>query len=234
MDNLDFIGDRKQTLHHFYIIEGDRDIIIPVLHRNLEKRGMAVANNPNITTEIYESFTVKDGVSLRARQAQSAFGGDQKFFIIAPLSITHEAEQALLKAFEEPTANTHFMLVVRNAGALAETILSRAQLIAVKANLEARLPLGSLASKFVSAVPAERLAIIAKLIKSHEDDETTGALRDEALALLNTVEKSLHDAKKDLTAHDIVVFEEIAKARMYLGTRGAGTKMLLEHIALIL
>ena len=51
--------------------------------------------------------------ALKDAQTRGAFGGSRKIFIIGANSFTREAQNALLKTFEEPTAGTHFFLFFR-------------------------------------------------------------------------------------------------------------------------
>ncbi len=92
------------------------------------------------------------------------------------------------------------------------------------------------AVEFLKYTKIQRIAEIEKLIKKHKDKEESEqemSLKREALNLINAIETTLYESSQDkISLRDI--FEEIHKCRSYLHDRGAATKMLLEHLALIL
>jgi hypothetical protein len=73
--------------------------------------------------------------------------------------------------------------------------------------------------------------MIGEFIEKFEDMDDSN-LKSSALELLNTIETLLY--KSGDLKDRVFEFEELAKARDYIADRGASTKMLLEHLALIL
>ena len=66
---------------------------------------------------------------LKNRASESALGNTGKFFIIDTKAIVHEAQDALLKLFEEPTVGTHFFFILPNSEILKDTFRSRFQIV---------------------------------------------------------------------------------------------------------
>ncbi len=146
---------------------------------------------------------------------------DSVFLIVAP-SITTEAQQALLKLFEEPQAGTTFVLVVP-PGVLLPTLRSRM--------LEYKPPQGSpletlVAKQFFAAGGKERSDIIATLLK---DDE---GVRERVREFVDALEIELHKKIKNKNAR--TGLRDVDMVRGYLRDRSPSLKMLLEHLAVSL
>jgi DNA polymerase III gamma/tau subunit len=75
--------------------------------------------------ESYETFGVDEGRELKEAQLSKSFGGGKKIFVISFETITVEAQNSLLKVFEEPTPDTHFFLISRTGSRLLPTLRSR-------------------------------------------------------------------------------------------------------------
>ncbi len=196
--------------HHAYYIEGPLSLFEP--YRETLKPFWA---------EQFEKFGVEDARALIERAGLKNFG--QAVFLVAVGSITSEAQQALLKLFEEPQEGTTFVLIVPH-GTLIATLRSR--MLAYPKPIEAEQG-SSEAKKFLKSSGKERSDYIAKLLK---DDE--GA-REAVRELLNGLEAELMKGLKkhagDKAYLDSV--QDIAKVRSYLNDRSPSLKMLLEHLA---
>ncbi len=153
---------------------------------------------------------------------------DSVFLIVAP-SMTTEAQQALLKLFEEPQAGTTFVLVVP-PGVLLPTLRSR-MLPYVGSEKFLRSVVTSTkseedVSRFLHSTPKERSDLIAKLLK---DDE--GA-RERVREFVDALEVALHEKIASTDAR--FGLRDVAMVRGYLRDRSPSLKMLLEHLAVSL
>ena len=157
--------------------------------------------------------------------------GDKKIFILHVHSITREAQNALLKTFEEPTEGTHFFLLIPKASVLLETLLSRVQVIQGSAGETSPLT-QQLAKQFLSSSPRERLALISDIIEAKD--------KREALALVDGLEAALYGqsslGKNTGGVENIPVeaFETLQSVRSYLNDRSSSVKILLEHLSVML
>lgn len=218
------------NLHHLYLIEGDSETVLGLC----DFLGEQVSNfsaNPDITVEHFESFGVDESRILKKRHSESAFGAGPRFFIMNVLAFGHEAEQSLLKIFEEPALGTHFFVVVSSVASLAPTLKSRAEIILSDGvNKDSVIDVKSWITKNIP----DRLADIKSFLDSYKDDETTGRLRHDAVQFLSALEIALHSKWNEQNrASDFApIFSDLNHFRDFLNDRGVPAKMLLEHIAL--
>lgn len=210
--------------HHAYALEGEKANILPNLLKSLEKDfGVEIKNNPDFSYQEFETFTIDDGRALQERHGRRAIAG-KKIFIISTRFITSEAQNALLKIFEEPSEGTHFFLIMPNTQVLIPTLRSRLVVVnhdALAENAEAK----NLAKKFLSANAAERLA----LVKSIVEEKDKGKAIDFVTALEETLATRL---KKGDLAENAAALTEILTVKKYLHDRAPSIKLLLEHLCL--
>lgn len=227
---MDYFAESINTanLHHLYLIEGDGEIMQNLALYLKKRGGFDFSNNPDITIETFETFGVEESRLLKRRHAESSFGS-KRFFIMHVLVFGAEAEQALLKVFEEPNPDTHFFVVVSSLGAIAETIKSRGQLLFLKDKNTSKAKEESFLSKNLP----ERLGVVKDFIVSYKNDETTGRLRHDAIEFLSNIEILLHKKWKDIGRKEdwSLAFNDLNKMRDFLNDRGTPVKMILEHIA---
>ncbi len=178
---------------------------------------MIIANNPNFHVRSYESLDVEEARILRDLAGFSAEG--RRVFVIAASRVTREAQNALLKVFEEPGANMFFALLVPR-GALIPTLLSRMQEVSFVVKKEVT----SVAQDFLAATPAARSKLMAHIV---EDKDKTAAYQLVA-AIEQHLAKDIHQSQVRLA------LEEIATMRSYLMDTSASVKMILEHLVLVL
>jgi DNA polymerase III delta prime subunit len=135
-------------------------------------------------------------------------------FIISCVSILHEAQNALLKLFEEPNAHTLFYFIIPRMDMLLPTLRSRLNVLGI----EERGVMHSEVRDFFSASYANRLALIAKKI----DAEDTSWIQ----SLIESLAGYAHTSKQQSLIRDILLLES------YVHAAGSSKKMLLEHVAL--
>ena len=144
--------------------------------------------------------------------------GDKKIFIISTNSITSEAQNSLLKVFEEPTPGTHFFVIASSARILLPTLRSR---MVVISHDSARKKDTSLEpKKFMAMSPKDRLSFVTEMIEEKDKASAEGFL----LALV----WELHTQKgKGAT------IKEILSLVKYLKDRAPSLKLILERVALL-
>lgn len=218
-------------LHHAYVVEGMHDVIVPFLLNSLEQNlGIVTKANPDVLVEYFETLGIDEARSIKEAQSTASFSGKHKFFILCATTMTHEAQNALLKIFEEPTKGTHFFLIIPQKEALLPTLTSRVFLVEdlhINEDDEAR----TLAEKFVESSLDARFAMAKKLA-----EKKGGETLDRGLfrRVFDNIEQILYARTQKDGEVSSQVFREIYLAKMYLADRGSSPKMLLEHIAIVL
>ncbi len=208
------------TSHHAILIEGEFDTIKDEFIHMLEKLfDVAAQGNPGFQVRSYETLGMDDARELKEAAALRAAGAGAKIFVISFEAIGTEAQNALLKLFEEPAARTHFFLVTSRSTRLLPTLRSR--LFAVRGKVE-RKEQSADAKRFLALTPPERLARIKDIVEERD--------RAAAGVLIDGLEESLcADVVQNATT-----LRALERARGYLSDRASSVKLLLEHLALTL
>ena len=219
-------------LHHAYVVEGAHDDVAPILISHIQKHlGIIVKNNPDFMVANYEMFTINEARALKDVQTRAAWEGGLKIFVIGASSITPQAQNALLKTFEEPTVGTHFFIIVPRAEMLLPTLKSRVHVVtrgSVTINDESK----AIAEKFVDSTLENRFAMIKKLAEKKDRDTVDRELFRRMFDHIERILNARTKGKRDGAA--ATLFNEIHQAKNYLSTPGASPKMLLEHIAMLI
>lgn len=214
----------KNNFHHAYLLEGERERLLAEVFKFLN----AFKNCETIEIKT-DTFKIEDSRNLKSLAAEKSFASGKKIFIISTNSILREAQNAMLKLFEEPIFDTHFFLIVPDINALTKTLISRFYVIAPRQGLEVEQKV----LEFLKMPLTQRLDFLKNKLVEFENEETiTDSARADALRFLNSLESTLHQTIPKST-FDIGCFEHIFKARKFLRMPGSSVKNLMESVALI-
>jgi len=120
----------EKNLHHAYLIDGARDEIIPEIIKFCESINIKTFGNPDFVHISIDNFKIDEAFELRAMSSNRGFSPtNKKIFLLCANSLSLDAQNVLLKMFEEPIENTHFFLIVPDVNALLKTLVSRFYLI---------------------------------------------------------------------------------------------------------
>jgi DNA polymerase III delta prime subunit len=221
-------------LYHSYVIEGNPAILPFELLKFFEDKNYIEKQSPDVLLQTYDSFTIENSKRVKEWHAEKGVSKGKHICIIGTKFINHDAERTLLKIIEEPSKDTHFFIIVPNSQILLDTILSRVHLIKIeeeKDKLDEKI-----AQDFLNSIKTKRIDIVSKIIDTHEEDVGSGGLRYTAIKLINELEAIIYKKWKSDKMNNELLFslDELAKAREYLALPGSSTKMVLEHIALVL
>jgi DNA polymerase III delta prime subunit len=221
----------KDNLHHAYLIEGDREEVVAEVISIMESLGIEVSGNSDFVRVSADSFKVDDARNLKSFAGERASSAGKKIFLISANNFLLEAQNTLLKTFEEPIENTHFFLTVPDTSALLGTFLSRFYLIKTKEEVGF-----AKAEEFIKMPLARRIDFIKELLQESEDEDEEGneiivlnSARAKALKFLNAVESVMHPK---VIEHPEVL-QHIFKVRKFLRMPGSSAKSLMESVALV-
>lgn len=237
-NNLDLksiLPDLLEKLHHAYCLEGKRENILNALLKFLEDDlKFSVKGNPDFYIGDFETLGIDEGRSINEMQSRRAVLSSRRIFIISANFITKEAQNSLLKMFEEPSGGAVFFLIISSASILLPTLRSRMMIVNLNHIESFEDSSNKLfdAKKFIKSPIAERLAIVKKIYEKIADEE---ASRSVAVDFLNDLEREFMNKfdTPDAKMKNLFIFDEIDKCRNYAGDRSPSIKILLEHIALI-
>lgn len=216
--------------HHAFLIEGEHAATLDTLLKFFEKNKIATKGNPDFWLGEFEVLSIDEAKVLKRRNDKKTFSGGKKFFVLSFGFITREAENSLLKLFEEPFPETHTFVIVPNREILLPTLLSRFEII--KTTSEQDKDSEKAAIDFLAAKPSERLKIVRKLAEEISDGKKS---KEEAVKLLNGLEKTIYEKTNLKTeSQSAKVFAEIEKCKDFLNDRSPSIKMILEHLSLIM
>ncbi|MEY2640843.1 MAG: hypothetical protein RL150_236 [Candidatus Parcubacteria bacterium] len=211
-------------LHHAYVLEGSPEPVVEELALFCtETLGVPARGNPDYVCEVHDRFLIEHARRLRELQQNKTRADSKKLFVVAFNFITREAQNALLKVLEEPTAGTHIFIVTPSSHVFLPTVLSRVTVLKTP-----YLVTHDHAQTFLKSSYKKRMEYITKLTKDIKDEKASKA---EALALVRSLVVTLYAGK-----HDVVVIQKIAeldRLGAYLEDSSASVKMLLEHAALV-
>jgi hypothetical protein len=221
--------------HHAYFVAGDLETgeanALGFAEREL---GLAAQGNPDVIVLAYGLFSVEDARAVAGFAAQAPVG-ERKVILIRAARLFHEAQNALLKLFEEPPAGTTLILAIPSEGMLLPTLRSR--LLPLPGS-EAFQGVSKAARAYLAASGSEREKLVAKLVdraKSDKDGEKQAA-RLEAIMLAEGLARAAYAARegakdpRELTAF----LADLDRFIPILHERSAPLKLIFEHLSLTL
>ncbi len=213
-----FLPQTPDELHHAYIVVGTATTAARVA-RACEELGIRVQGNSDVVLQQYETLGIDDSREL-VRRAHLRPIGDRALVIVSAQQLTREAQNSLLKLFEEPPAHTHFFLCISNPEYLLPTLRSRMAVVYDDTPDDAYTPE---AASFVAGTPAQRLAVVAPYI----DDKRSA----DAEQFLHALEVQLSSGVMDTQVRQAL--QHIGAVRRHLYDRGASLKALLESVVVV-
>ncbi len=227
----------KNNLHHAYLIEGAREEIVPEIFSFCENLNIKTSGNPDFCHITIDNFKIDEAFDLRSMSGNRSFSPAKKIFVISVNSFSLDAQNVLLKMFEEPIENTHFFLVVPDTNSLLKTLVSRFYVISARQGLAEE---AKSAEKFINMPLQKRIDFIKELLVEPEEEDSErneivvlDSTRSKALKFLNALESTLHKKLISKGTFDTGFFEHIFKVREFLRMPGSSTKTLMESVALI-
>lgn len=221
--------------HHAYVVEGDREAgIFASREYARETLGLSGEQNPDVVVFQYGLFSVDDAREVARFSSNSPVVGDQKMIVVAATRIFHEAQNALLKLFEEPPVGTTMVLVVPSLGQLLPTLRSRVLI------LQSETQETEIAQDFLSLDAAAREKLIGKLLDrtKSDKDEDKQAARGELLRLVESLMRASYAAREnaqDTQRQELTYFlSDLDRFMPILHERSAPLKLIFEHLLLVI
>ena len=223
MDMLQTLGNIS---HHAYAIVSAEPVRLDIISHIEKEHGIKARGNPDLFVQKYEVLTIDDARKLKDAHATRPFAENgRKYFILEIDSITHEAQNALLKIFEEPNEYARFFLIVPSEEMLLPTLRSRLFIVRTRSGLASDMGTAYI-NDFLDLSPAERIAFADKLAADISDGKKP---KSAALDFCSDLSKHLRTLGIEKNA---VALAKIARTESYLRDRASSIKQLLEYVAL--
>lgn len=206
--------------HHAQFVPGKREDSLKKILSFLDTEGVAVKANPDVLIIQTETFGINESKSLKSFQSVKPFGRGSKYVVISFFSITREAQNALLKIFEEPIGKTRFLVAAPSFEILLPTLQSRFELVRTdrpsgKSNFDGQA--------FMASTIRKRVETIQVIFEKKD--------KEKAIELLDAIETAVQNSRLYKTKEFQSVVTDILSAKKELRGRSPSVKMLLEHIA---
>lgn len=230
MDKIEEQYNKNGDIHHFYILEGGRDLIEEKVFDFLDNRLQADRSDKSLFYQYdFNKFFVKDSRSITSQSQIKTPIGKKMIFVIYTNSITHQAQNALLKLLEEPSERTYFFIVLPRADNLLPTFVSRSIVIKGSGSVSENI-LDELRGMTVG----DRMKFIEDLVKDIK------AEKKEKIEAQNLIQNLICGFEKEILENpDESIdkkekIETLMKIEDYLGDSGASIKILLERAILLI
>ncbi len=225
MNHLSFIPTVPK-LHHAYLVVGEPKKILVDLKIYLSERlgsDFISVNNPDFSVRESVSWGMDESRDLKQFSSHRPVSFPVKVLILAPETISFQAQNSLLKLLEEPSSDTHFFIVTKRLEEYLPTIISRCQVIKQESDLFDGKLQDSVKNWLKSDI-AVRLEIIKEVLKEEENVSTF--VSDWLNCLL-----SVYWPK--VSGNDKLVAAVLVKAISQAGQRGSSHRVILEHLSLV-
>ncbi len=247
-------------MHHAFVVEGDVDVsLASVLDFTDKSFGMPKGHADVVYIDrIQGNFGVDDVEDVVQINSRKPISGNRKIVILAISTISHQAQNALLKVLEEPRPGTIFFILTRTAGIFLPTILSRVQIlrdtssaqdhgatdgtnksvttknlskeqIKEQKNISKTLS----ATAFVEHDISSRLRQVKEILKMKDDEEVGD---EQIFDFITNIEKEACVRTESIGMKDLkprlLVAEVFAVVSDFVRDSSSSKKMLLEYLAL--
>ena len=203
------------NLHHAYLLVGGG---FADVDETLKNQGTIA---PEIRKTVCDTLNIDLARDIAESSGRKSFSGGKKFFLISANIITEEAQNSMLKIFEEPAPDTHFFVFLPQ-DTLLPTLRSRMQVIKLSSyQVESQ-------ENILKKPLAERLALVKEITDGISDEEKT---KQDAIILLNRIEDEIYQNSVEKAANNLALCQ---KTRAALYDRGAPVKMILENLMICL
>lgn len=214
-----------ERLHHAYFVVGKReqkDLFVELVSKN---SNFVVSGNPDFSIVEVDTFGIDDARELSLWMIEKPFSGEKKIKVVVANSVTSESQNALLKVLEEPTSGSIVFFFVPGVGNLYKTLLSR--VLVISKIFENKDKEKSLAQDFLSKSVSLRIEMVQKMQKKDDKEAMKNLVREiESVFYTKTQNENIKNKSELLKA--------VNDSVRFISSRGASTKMILEHLSCIL
>ena len=217
----------KNFLHHAFLIEGDFLTSEKIAEIIEKESGISGKGNPDFYAKDFQNFGIDEGKEIVNKMSNKSMSGADKIFIISCAGITADAQNSLLKVFEEPPVGNYFFLCVGPGVKIFTTLRSRFLSVNVKDFFDKKESSIDL-QKFLKSSAGNRIQMLADLIE--EKDRK---------ALAQIVFDCIKIAKEEMIKNPnekefVKKLDQASKIADLFSMSGISLKMVMESFSILL
>lgn len=227
--------------HHAYAVVGERATLLSHVHDFVLKTFGISSGHSDFLLYEYETVSIEQARLIRDA-ALLRPTGDYRVIVIAAHGFGREAQNALLKIFEEPPQGVHFIIVIPVRHILLPTVQSRLMFIDIEGvgNGDAAKQLSSELSESTREVADHEVPEFLSLsykdrlewVKDFTDDiKAEKRTRYDAVVFLTQLQKEIYE--KFPPQENATLHKQLLSILSYAQDPSAGLKMLLEQVSLV-
>lgn len=217
--------------HHAYLITGDTEQGIGTALAWVQKElKLETTGNPDVTVLRYGLFSVEEARTFQDAVMRTPIQGDTKAIIVSASRFFYQAQNALLKIFEEPPKGTYLFLVLPTEGVVLPTLRSR--LISLQGE---RSEIDLFTKEFLSAPKEGREKLVAKLLERTKSDneEEKAQARKEASVFIEGLTRTAYEAHQQTPSPELTAFlSDLNRFAPLMHEVSTPLKLIFEHILL--
>jgi DNA polymerase III delta prime subunit len=214
----------KNLNHHAILIEGNPSTFLDIIKSKLTESGVILASNPDILFLTYQKFGIEDARSVIEMSLGAPVQDDKKIIVFCFESITNDAQNALLKIFEDPSPSLKFIISTYTANGLLPTLRSR--LAIYKSEEEAEIVS---VDSFIKMSLGEKMKEVERMTKGYKDSGNKQEIKQFLTSIHYYLEERI---KKGEKGNNLSALKMTAKALDYIDDKSASVKILLESVVL--
>ncbi len=241
------IGENGANLNHAFVVTGYvgassgviADSAEQVVLNFIKEHFKMEKGHPDLFVFSMKDFGIDQVDMIISANIRKPAMGHKKFIVSSFNTISHQAQNSLLKTLEEPRPDTHIFLVTPSTSTLLPTVLSRVQVINTEnAKDFESSEVAENVEKFLTSKIPTRLEIVKKILADKEnekidDSDINNFVRELELRAykLENASLSVHkNGQKNNTAHKNL--KPFLKVDEYIRDVSSSKKLLLEYLAL--
>lgn len=226
-------------LHHFCVVVGNSEQALKDLEDLFKKFfNFPFTANSNFSLERFENFFVEDAERFSGQNLRKIKENHIRLSVLVCQNITRQAQNALLKTFEEPVLGHYFFMLIPTANLLLPTVASRADIIYLETPSSIYESADSADEFFknyqeISRMSyGERLALATKILERLRKDKIH---KSDVVSYINDL--AYEHNKQSLFSQPIEdarlkSLENLHVITKYADKQGASLKSLLEYLML--
>lgn len=221
---------KQENLSHAYLCVGDFEQNKNDFEFALNEIGLRI-NTPGNFVFIGDTFKKSDADDLNTWYNNNATSDAQyTIAVLAPGTLKIEAQQLLLKVFEEAKYPYILFLFVPNGIDILPTIKSRCSLIELENSIDAKIEI----EKFIKMPAGERIKNVAEQIKNKESHEVRTYTEELVRDLIVEFHGQKFENDKDLSRHQTDILEKLLKAQNSLADSHIAPKFILDYVITVI